>query len=131
MQRATDPRQLLGESSHAMVFAQLTLLDGAAMIAILLPSASVESPCLNGGARTGGDVHITPGRWNSQRLHPRERSPIAYRTTIRIDIWKSGALRSEPANPRRSHTVVANGQERFRHYIPPMPYARLTLQVNR
>ncbi len=90
---ALDPgaqsRKIARHLPDAIVLAQLPLLDGAAMILVLLPPARVEPPHLDRGARIGRDVHVAPRRRNPERIEALQLCRVLYRAPARPLVEKS------------------------------------------
>ena len=123
LDRFPDAWQLLGELSDSMIFAKLAPLDRALVVAVLLSSARVEAPGLNGRSRRSSDVNVAPRRRNSQRDESRDCPPIGNDMPARIDVAKAGRLRTDSPNPsshstekRKTHTragIAPNSRARY------------------
>ncbi len=101
LERAANARKLLGHLSHPMILAELAPLDCALVVPVLLSAARVVPPRLNGAARRGGDVHVTPRGRHSHRVDPVERATVADRALLRVHVPESRSLGPESPDPGR------------------------------
>src|SRR5437867_10629744 len=126
-----------------MILSQFARRDGRDVVAVLLPSASVESPRLNAATRVGRKMHVAAGGRHAQLVDPRERSRIAHEPAV-VPLVAKTRLRASPSvNPTFGHTPTIRRKKQSEGKFGPtaipnrtsdigllnMAYGCLTLEV--
>src|SRR5258708_4003115 len=114
--------QPLRELAHPVVFAQLSTLHGARVVAILLAALPIHPPRLHLVRGGRSDMDVGPARRNHERPDAPECTGVAHQAAVRPLIAKR-SLRARSTNPL-SHARRPEGQNggrihRFRDRRPP------------
>src|SRR5712671_5949886 len=104
----TQTRQVSGHLPDSVVFPQLTLLDRAPVVLVLLAPSVVESPHLDRSLGVGRDVHVTPCGRDSERVYALELRPLRDSAAGRPLVPESLRLRAFTNDPLSRHLSVAH-----------------------
>src|SRR5688572_20744811 len=108
---AADAREIPAELAYAVVLAQLARFHRTLVVAVLLATACVDSPRLNGGGGAQRDVDFAPCRWNRERRDARERTRVAHHHAVVAAVAEGGAGAPLASKPARRHATARGGKK--------------------
>src|SRR5436190_17419146 len=85
--------------------AELTFVDPALMLLVVLAATLVEPPQLRRRPRIGRDVHVAPGRRNPQHIDALQIPLVLYCVATRPLVTKSARFRAFTSDPLLRHLL--------------------------